>query len=116
MPHDAPDLPEILCTVREFLDDLVTRLDGLDRYHALCSRQLLDVAGRELGEWRRTPGEDERRLAALVGGEPGDDAARERLCREIRAGRRDEELAALLEVLLEHVAAKARVARPDHLD
>ena len=36
MSHDWPELPDLVLTVREFLDDLVTRLDGQDRYHALC--------------------------------------------------------------------------------
>ena len=33
MAHDQPDVPELIDTVREFLDGISAKLDGQDRYH-----------------------------------------------------------------------------------
>lgn len=117
MPHDWPDLPDLLTTVREFLQAVGPRLDVQDRYHALCCVYLLEIAARELGEWQHVDGADEARLRALVNN--GDallpaEAVRE-LCTDIRAGRHDDRLEDLLEVMLEHVRHKVAVSRPDHL-
>jgi len=104
--------------VREFLDDLVTRLDGQDRYHALCAIYLLDIAGRELPEWSHTSTPDDARLAALVA--DGDNmtpaSVVKTLCQDIRRGDYDERLPQLLEVLHAHVSDKVRVSRPATLD
>lgn len=118
MAHDQPDLPEILRTVREFIDDLVPRLGGLERYHALCALHLLDIALRELvAEWRHTETDDDRRLRALLGTDAALSSAevRARLAHDIRDGRFDAELPALLAPLLAHVVAKVRIAKPDVL-
>ena len=118
MAHDQPDLPEILRPVREFVDDLVPRLDGLDRYHALCALHLLDIALRELAaEWRHEETTDDRRLRELLGADaalPGE-VVRARLAGAIREGRFDADLSALLAPLLDHVVAKVRIAKPDVL-
>lgn len=118
MAHDRPDLTEILATVHEFLADLVPRIEGLDRYHALCAIHLLEIASRELAaEWQHRETADDRRLRALVGAPPGL-PMREvcvRLCADIRGGRFDADLEALFAPLLAHVAAKTRIVKPEVL-
>ena len=115
MPHDNPDVPGLVATAREFLEDLVPRLDGLDRYHALCTVYLLEIACRELdAEWRRQDTPDDQRLRVLAGAPPGTvpDRVLTGLCRDIRAGRYDARMDELLESLTAHVIAKVKVAKP----
>lgn len=118
MPHDWPELPDLLVTVREFLDDLTPRLEGQDRYHALCAAYLLNIAGRELKEWSRPATQDDARLAALVPDSELMSPAEvvSALCRDIRAGKHDERLPELMTVMHAHVSSKVRVSRPEYLD
>ena len=69
MPHDQPDIAELVRTANEFLTNVIPRLDGQDRYFAMCSSFLLDIVQRELVEWAPRESEDDRRLQALLGGE-----------------------------------------------
>ncbi|MEX2482229.1 MAG: DUF6285 domain-containing protein [Gammaproteobacteria bacterium] len=117
MAHDQPDVPDMVLTAREFLADLVPRLDGLDRYHALCTVYLLDIARRELDEWTHDDTPDDEHLRALTGasGETQPATVVADLCRAIRSGRFDADLAGLREALLEHVVAKVRVVKPSVL-
>jgi hypothetical protein len=115
MPHDNPDLPGLLATAREFLDDLIPRLEGQDRYHALCTVYLLEIASRELGaEWVRRDTPDDQRLRTLAGAAPGTQSGHvlTELCRDIRAGRYDARMDELLETLTAHVVAKVKIAKP----
>jgi len=115
MPHDNPDVPGLIATAREFLEDLIPRLDGLDRYHALCTVYLLEIAAREVDiEWLRRDTPDDQRLRKLAGAPPGtvSDRVLEALCRDIRAGHFDAEMEALGEGLMAHVVAKVRIAKP----
>jgi hypothetical protein len=115
MPHDNPDLDEMLRTVGEFIDEIAPRLDGLDRYHALCARYLVDISRRELGEWRRAPGPDERRLEALLDGPTPPAELAAALCARIRAGDFDTRMDELLDILIAHVTAKVQVSKPSYL-
>ena len=118
MPADWPDLPDLLTTVGEFLADLSPRLDERDRYHALCARYLLEVAGRELDGWAHVPDNDDKRLRSALKVDDGDmepAAVVRRLSAEIRDGLHDEQLPELMETLLKHVEAKVRISRPDYL-
>ena len=117
MPHDMPDMPDLLQTVRDFIDELMPRLDAQDRYHALCALYLLDIARRELGEWVHQPTSDDARLAALVegGAEMPPELVIKTLCENIRDGQHDDRLPQLFEVMQAHVIDKVRVSRPDYL-
>lgn len=115
MPHDNPDVPGLIATAREFLDDLISRLDGQDRYHALCTVYLLEIAGRELdAEWTRRDTPDDQRLRALAGAASGTppDRVLTALCRDIRAGLYDARMDELRESLTAHVVAKVQIAKP----
>lgn len=108
MHRDAPDLPEILRTVREFVDEITDRLGGLDRYHALCATYLLSVAERELAEGAAV---DQAEQAAFSRWS-GDPAA---LATRIRSGALDDEWEQLFPLLLDHVVNKVRISKPEHL-
>lgn len=114
MAYDQPDLPEILRTVREFVADIGARLDGLDRYHALCVQQLLDVGLREIQEWSPAETAGDAVLRTL-GDSPADapiGTVVTDLCRAIRAGRFDDDLDSLREALMIHVIEKVNVTNP----
>ena len=114
MAHDWPSLPELINTVREYIDDLTPRLQGMDRYHALCSLQLLEVVQRELHEWtpRETPDDARLRVLGDLGHEVPRDELTARLSAQIHAGKFDQRMAELERAMLEHVMAKVRVTKP----
>jgi Domain of unknown function (DUF6285) len=117
MAHDWPSLPEMLTTVREYIDDLTPRLTGMDRYHAMCAVQLLDVVSRELTEWTPRETADDARLRALgeLGAEVPHGQLTARLSSQIHAGKFDQRMAELERAMLEHVMAKVRVTKPAYL-
>ncbi len=117
MAHDWPSLPETISTVREYIDDLMPRLSGIDRYHALCSLQLLDVAQRELQEWQPLETADDARLRALaeLGAEVPRDELTARLSAQIHAGKFDARMPELEAAMLQHVIAKVQVTKPGYL-
>lgn len=117
MPHDAPDINGLLASVGDFLRDISQRLDGRDRYHALCCIYLLEIVERELNEWHREPTTDDKRINRLAGTAPGGEStvAMSSLCEAIRGGAFDGRLDSLLPDLLAHVEDKVRVSRPDVL-
>ena len=109
MNRDQPGVEEILVTVREFIDEITDRLDGIDRYHAMCSSYLLGVAQRELMHGGAADAADALALAGLPQ-EAGELAAR------LRQGEFDAQWDALLPRMLEHVINKVRISKPEHLD
>ena len=117
MAHDTPELAEILRTVHEFIRGVMPRLQGMDRYQALCSHNLVEIALRELDEWRPLETEDDQRLRRLcaVGDEVPRDALAPLLATRIAAGDFDARMEELSAELLAHTIAKVRVSRPGHL-
>lgn len=116
MPYDNPDLMEMLRTVGEFIDDIGPRLDGLDRYHAMCARYLIDISRRELAEWVRPPGADDERLRRLCDAPDSPPAELVgTLCARIRSGAFDQRMDELLDALTAHVVAKVQVSKPGYL-
>ena len=117
MPQDNPNLIELLETVREFIDEIMPKLDGQDRYHALCSVFLLDIVARELAsEWRAVETPDDQRLISLLGEEVSQTEILQRLCEAIRDGRFKERESELFETLLRHVEAKIAITKPSYLE
>jgi len=117
MAHDLPDLPELVRTSRDFIERITPKLDGEDRYHALCSTFLLEIVLRELTEWAPQASADDERLRALL-----DDPQHplERLTADlstaIRSGAFDERMPELLTALITHIESKVRVTKPAFLD
>ena len=118
MPFDSPELPELLVAIREHLQQLAPKLDGSDRYETLVSIYLLEIATRELEHWQRTAGADEALLRGLLSADSN--IADSDLCRslaaELRQGKHDQALGALLQPLLQHVRDKVAVSRPEMLE
>jgi hypothetical protein len=117
MAHDLPDLPELVRTSRDFIERITPKLEGEDRYHALCSTFLLEIVLRELAEWAPQASADDERLRALL-----DDPQHplERLTADlsiaIRRGAFDDRMPDLLAALITHVESKVRVTKPAFLD
>ena len=118
MAHDWPDLPELLRTVREFIDGVALKLQGVDRFHALCAIYLVEIAERELSEWEPRETVDDARLRRLARAAPA--VARSELaallCQRIRAGEFEQDMDQLLAELTAHVVAKVRVSKPSCLE
>jgi hypothetical protein len=115
MRQDLPDLPDVLRTVRDFIDAITPVVPDKDRYHAMCCSYLLAVAEREV-----TGGaEASRRMAAALEALAGHtglalDSA-ESLAVSLRAGALDEHWDAAFEAVLALVLARVRVSKPAHL-
>ena len=117
MAQDNPNLIELIETVREFIDEIMPKLDGQDRYHALCSVFLLDIVARELSsQWRAVETPDDQRLMSLLGEEVPQAEILQRLSEAIRDGRFKERESELFETLLRHVEAKLAITKPSYLE
>jgi hypothetical protein len=112
---DRPTLPELLRTVREFIDSVTTSVPDKDRYHALCASYLLAVAEREVS----TPAaldEAERQALERFMGETGSlTDLYDRFAIQLRDGRYDDRWDAALELILAQVIQKIRVSKPEYL-
>lgn len=117
MAHDLPNLAELIRTSRDFIERVTPKLEGEDRYHALCSTFLLDIVLRELAEWAPQASDDDERLRALL-----EDPQRplDRLTTDlsaaIRSGAYDDRMPELLGALITHVESKVRVTKPAFLE
>ena len=117
MAQDNPNLIELIETVREFIDEIMPKLAGQDRYHALCSVFLLDIVTRELSsQWRAVETPDDQRLMSLLGEEVPQTEILQRLSEAIRDGRFKERESELFETLLRHVEAKIAITKPSYLE
>lgn len=117
MAHDLPDLPELVRTARDFIARVTPKLDGEDRYHALCSTFLLEIVLRELEQWApRATADDERLRALLDDPERPLDRLTADLSAAIRSGSFDERMPELLTALIAHVESKVAVTKPAFLD
>ncbi len=127
--QDRPTAVELLAAVRDFLEqDVLPRLDGRDRFHALVAANVLGIVARELAdeeamlvaEWQRL-----RQLIAIEDAKPParvdglHAAVREltrRLCERIRAGEADG--GAFADAVRAHVrmtvVEKLRIANPKY--
>ncbi len=115
MSQDNPSIPELLRTVREFIDEVTPKLAGQDRYHALCTSYLVSIVEREVALGAAIDGDEAAALAAFTGRSQPLATGYAELAREIRAGTHDARWDALATLLLAHVGNKVRVSKPDHL-
>ena len=117
MAQDNPNVMELVQTVREFIEEVMPKLDGQDRYHALCSIFLLEIVERELSiDWQPLETADDRRLKALLGDEIPKDEILSSLSKAIREGRFKDRESELFDTLLRHVEAKIAVTKPSYID
>jgi hypothetical protein len=124
--NDEPRAEELLRAVERFLEtDVVSRLEGVQRFHARVAANVVAMVAREIetgdahlgGEWLRLGELLEEGGALPRGREETFSALRERnesLCHRIRAGDADAEpfRAAVLAHLRRTVAEKMEVSRP----
>lgn len=115
MRQDLPDLPDLLRTVRDFIDAMIPVVPDKDRYHAMCCSYLLAVAEREV-----TGGAQASQHMALALETLGQNAgmsldSTETLATRLREGALDAHWDAALEAVLTLVLARVRVSKPGHL-
>ena len=115
MGQDLPTLPDLLRTVRAYIDDITPRVPDADRYHAMCCSYLLAVAEREVlagpaAEGRMTQALDA--LRATTGLAVGDAEA---LASALRAGSLDAHWTAAFDTVLALVRARVDISKPGHL-
>ena len=116
MPHDSPNVDELVRTAQEFITSITPSLAGEERYQALCATYLLDIVRRELPEWAPIETADDRRLQALLGDQPRPpDQLTTALSAAIRDGVFDQRMDELLGSLIEHVESKVAVTKPSYL-
>jgi len=116
MAHDQPDIGELIHTVQEFLSQLTKKLDGQDRYYALCSSYLLEIVQRELTQWAPVETDDDKRLRSILSDNELPRAELPRALSEaIREGQFDDQMDAMLEHLIDHVTSKVEVTKPSYL-
>ncbi|MFP6781566.1 MAG: DUF6285 domain-containing protein [Gammaproteobacteria bacterium] len=116
MAHDQPDIGELILTVQEFLSQLTKKLDGQDRYYALCSSYLLEIVQRELTQWAPVETDDDKRLRSILSDNelPRSELPRA-LSEAIREGQFDDQMDAMLAHLIDHVTSKVEVTKPSYL-
>jgi hypothetical protein len=115
MSQDNPSIPELLRTVREFIEEVTPKLAGQDRYHALCTSYLVSIVEREVELGEAIDRAELAALRAFTGRSQPLAEGYADLAREIRAGTHDARWDALAMLLFEHVVNKVRVSKPDHL-
>ena len=115
MSQDLPALPDLLRTVREFVDEITPQLDGRDKYHALCASYLLEIVMREMALGPAMDEDEKSMLAHFIGIDAPLDHGYATLARTIRDGSLDARWDQLMTLLTHHVVNKVRVTKPDHL-
>ncbi len=106
-PHDAPDAAGLVEAVREFLErDVLTSTSGRVRFHARVAVNVLGIVERELAVGRE---QAERHAAGLAGLGFASDAE---LAAAIRAGRVDDRLGEVTDLVRATVRDKLDVANP----
>ena len=109
---DRPDARELVEAVAQWLaQDLAPALDKGTRFQALVAAQALAIAARELVHGEAFAAEDHVAFTRLIGEAPD---ARRTLADALRAGRLDDRLAEVADVLREHVRRKLVLARPGY--
>lgn len=116
MLQDTPDITELLATVHEFIDGITDKLDGQDKYFALCSMFLLEIVQRELKDWRPELTDDDEQLMTFTTGIDNPNQALANLSKMIRGGELDDRMDELLPMLIQHVKAKVAVTKPEYLE
>ena len=95
---EIPDVPDILATVRDFLEGLAPTLEKGAKFEAQVAIYLLDIARRQ--------------VAAPAKAE----ADATKLCRDIRSGTLDGQWDEVLDAELAAVTGRVRIVRPEYLD
>jgi hypothetical protein len=116
MAQDRPTAPELLDAISAFLrNEALPALEGVDArlaFQVKVALNSLAILGRE---WRRGPTADAaelQRLKALLGHDGNLPTLNAELCRQLRAGERDERDKALMDHLRTTIAEKIAIANP----
>ena len=115
MSQDLPDLPDILRTVREYLEGIAGAVPEHERYHALCCIHLLSIAEREAIAPASIEAAELKSISAFLGAPVAAERAFGTLSETIRSGRTDARWDAAFDLVMQQVVNKVSVTKPDHL-
>ncbi len=115
MLQDRPSLPNILATVREFLEHGTDTSPAQLRFRAQVSAFLIGVVEREVALGLDLDRQAREALAGFLGRVASLDEMIDMFCREARAGDYDQRLDAALELAMALTIAKVKVVKPEHL-
>lgn len=107
-PYDAPEAPELIGAVRDYLQDLMGRSTGADRWLLRVAANALTIAQREVANGPTDTQAHQARLEAL--GVSSD----HELSAAIRAGDFDDRWDEVATAVRASVAASLAVANPNH--
>jgi hypothetical protein len=116
MSQFNPPLDNLLATVRGFLESCAPLLEGEARYHAQVAGYLLGICEREGRLGPAFDAQERRLLAGLLGHDGPTSELNVELAAALRAGRWDDDLSRVLDVLLAVGINRVAVVRPDQLD
>ncbi len=115
MSQDLPDLPDILRTVREYLEGIAGAVPEHERYHALCCIHLLSIAEREAIAPASIEAAELKSISAFLGAPVAAERAFGTLAETIRSGRTDARWDAAFDLVMQQVVNKVSVTKPEHL-
>ena len=115
MSQDLPDLPDILRTVREYLEGIAGAVPEHERYHALCCIHLLSIAEREALAPASIEAAELKSISEFLGEPVAAERAFGTLAETIRSGRTDARWDAAFDLVMQQVVNKVSVTKPEHL-
>lgn len=115
MSQDLPDLPDILRTVREYLEGIADAVPDRERYHALCCIHLLSIAEREVTAPAAIEAAELKSISAFLGESVEAEHALSTLAHRIRSGHTDARWEAAFDLVMQQVVNKVSVTKPEHL-
>jgi hypothetical protein len=113
--QDRPTLPNILATVRDFLEHGTDTSPAQLRFRAQVSAFLLGVVEREVALGPELDRQASKELAAFLDKVASLDEMIDMFCRAARTGELDARFDAALELALALTIAKVRIVKPEHL-
>lgn len=116
MSQDRPSATELIRTVREFLGELRSRLEGADQYNTLVASYVLGIVEREITLAPALNQQERDEIAAFLNASGTLPELQRKLSENIRAGHHDDDWQRVLDLVMAQVVNKVRVVKPESLD
>ncbi len=116
MSQYRPDVPNLLATVRAFLEQLAPRVDADTKFQCQVAAHVVGICERQLALGERFEAEEVQRYAALLGAGGTLDELTARLCDAIRSGRLDDRWDEVVQAVLAQTIRDVQIVRPSHLE
>lgn len=116
MAQDRPTAEDLLEAVRDFLQELLPRLEGDLLFRARVSMHLLGIVAREMREGPALDAAEQERLRNLLGRDGDLDELNRTLAARIRSGALDDQRREVFDHVRRTVADKLRIVNPRYLE